>query len=111
MIITFRSRAAGDVIMFGDVAKRMLEIMGKDPEEPKGILTVAQLPQAIASLQQAIADDKARMAAMAEEDRPKTEPAPGGGKRPFVSLAQRAAPLLEQLNYSLKEEQPVTWGT
>ena len=46
MIVTFQSQAAGDVIMFGDVARRMMEIMGKDPSD-KGILTVEQLPDAI----------------------------------------------------------------
>ena len=29
MIITFQSAAAGDIIMFGDVAQRMMKLMGK----------------------------------------------------------------------------------
>ena len=40
MIVTFKSRAAGDVIQFGEVAKRLLGIMGKDPEAAQGIITV-----------------------------------------------------------------------
>lgn len=110
MIVTFRSKAAGDVIMFGDVAKRMMEIMGKEFSE-QGIVTVEQLPGAIGRLKAAIAADKAARVGEPEEDEdePRLEAAPGGA-RPFVALAVRAIPLLELLEYSLKEETPVVWG-
>ena len=110
MIITFQSKAAGDVIMFADVAERLMGIMGKDPGR-QGIVTVEQLPEAIARLRAAIAEDKARLAGLDEDERPQVETAPGGGKRPFVSLAQRAAPLLELLEWAEKKAKPVTWGT
>ena len=58
MMITFQSQAAGDVMMFGDVAKQMLKIIGKEPADA-GIVTVAQLPAAIAALKDAIAADRA----------------------------------------------------
>ena len=79
MIVIFQSPASGDVIMFGDVAKRMMKLMGKEPSD-KGIVTVEQLP------------------------------AEGGGSRPYVSLTQRAVPLLELLEWSLKKRKPVVWG-
>lgn len=109
MIVTFKSAAAGDVIMFADVAQRMMQIMGKEASG-QGIVTVEQLPKAITRLRAAIAEDRAQLAAVAEEDRPQTEPAPGNGKRPFVSLAQRAVPLLELLEWALKKKKPVVWG-
>lgn len=113
MIVTFKSAAAGDVIMFGDVAQRMMELMGKEPSE-KGIVTVEQLPAAIAHLRAAIAEDKARMAALDEAERPLDEPARNGGngenRRPFVSLYQRATPLLDLLEWALKKQKPVLWG-
>lgn len=109
MIVTFRSRAAADVIMFGDVAKRLMELMGKEPAE-QGIVTVEQLPDAIARLRAAIAEDKAAHAGPREEDLPETEAAEGSGRRPYVALAIRAIPLLELLEYSLKEKTPVVWG-
>ncbi|HTY98379.1 MAG TPA: DUF1840 domain-containing protein [Rhodocyclaceae bacterium] len=110
MIVTFRSKASGDVIMFGDVAKRMMEIMGKEYTE-QGIVTVEQLPGAIARLKAAIAEDKASRAGVVDDDddEPRQEAAPGGS-RPFVALAVRAVPLVELLEYSLKEETPVVWG-
>ncbi|MFY9326683.1 MAG: DUF1840 domain-containing protein [Georgfuchsia sp.] len=109
MIVTFKSPAAGDVIMFGNVAKRMMEIMGKEATA-KGIVTVPQLPEAIARLREAIAADKAQRANLADEDQPRSEAAEDGGKRDHVSLAQRAAPLLELLERSLKKSKPVVWG-
>lgn len=108
MIVTFQSPASGDVIMFGDVAKRMMKIMGKEASD-KGIVTVEQLPEAIARLQAAIEEDKQQRAAMRDEDLPQSEPA-GDGSRPFVTLTQRALPLLELLEWSLKKNKPVVWG-
>ena len=113
MIVTFRSPASGDVIMFGDVAQRMMKLMGKDVTD-KGIVTVEQLPEAIARLKAAIEEDKQQRAGMHEEDLPETEPVGSGGKasgsRPFVTLTQRAVPLLELLEWSLKKKKPVVWG-
>lgn len=107
MIITFQSAAAGDVIMFGDVARRMMETMGKEPAE-QGILTVEQLPAAIERLKAAIAEDKARIAALTEEQRLQAEAAHGG--RPVISLYQRAVPLLELLEWARRKGKPVVWG-
>lgn len=111
MIVTFQSAAAGDVIMFGDVAQRLMGIMGKGAGA-KGIVTVEQLPEAIARLKAAIAEDKAQRAAVTDEDGPQSEPDPNSqtGQRPFVSLAQRAVPLLELLEFALKKKKPVVWG-
>lgn len=109
MIVTFQSPASGDVIMFGDVAQRMMELMGKDAEA-KGIVTVEQLPEAIARLKAAVEEEKQKRAGMSDEELPQFEIGEGGVKRPFVSLAQRAAPLLELLEWSLKKQKPVVWG-
>lgn len=108
MLIVFKSKAAGDVMMFGDVAHTLLKIMGKAPEA-KGIITVEQLPQAIARLKAAVTQDKAARPSVDYDERV-FEKTPEGGKREYVSLARRAVPLIELLEYSLKEEVPVTWG-
>ena len=108
MLIVFKSKAAGDVMMFGDVAHTLMEIMGKAATE-KGIVTVEQLPEAIARLKAAVTQDKAEKPVVDHDER-HFEKTPEGGKREFVSLARRAVPLIELLEYSLKEEVPVTWG-
>ena len=109
MIVIFQSQAAGDVIMFGDVAFKMMEVMGKEPAA-KGIITVEQLPDALARLKAAIARDKQSRAGMGEDDLPQTEESPDGSKRAYVSLTQRAVPLIELLEWSLKKQLPLVWG-
>jgi len=109
MLVIFQSQASGDVIMFGDVAYRMMEIMGK-PAATKGIVTVEQLPETIARLKAAIAQDKAARAGLGEDDLPQLEETPDGVKRAYVSLTQRAVPLIELLEWSLKKGVPVVWG-
>lgn len=108
MLTTFKSAAGADVIMLGKTARTMFEVLEKDPDSPTGIITVEQLPAAIARLKQAIAADKAARndetdADDTEEDRPRGMAAP-------VSFYQRAWPLLELLELSQKEGKPVTWG-
>lgn len=105
MVITFKSKASGDVIMFGDVAKQMLRIMGKRDEVP-GIITVEQLPDALARLKAEVAAERASLGGgiTAEEDAAQDE-----GARERVSLSQRAVPLIDLLERSLTESTPVLW--
>ena len=109
MLVIFQSQAAGDVMMFGDVAYKMLELIGKEPST-QGIVTVEQLAEAIASLKAAVSEDKVSHAGLQEEDLPAYEEAPDGNKRTYVSLARRAVPLIELLEWSLKKKVPVVWG-
>jgi len=110
MLITFRSQAAGDVIMFGDVAERMLMIIGK-PVADKGIVTVEQLPDAIVALKNAIKTDPMAQVQSATSTSTWTsnDAAPDDGKESPVSLSQRALPLLELFEWSLQEAKPVLW--
>lgn len=99
-MIVFQSDVGADVMMFDDVAQRMMELMGKE-KATRGVVTVQQMPEAIAALRAAIAQDKA---AHSGDD--------GEGKEgaPRVSLTQRAVPLIELLEISLARGKPVMWG-
>ncbi|NMG75331.1 DUF1840 domain-containing protein [Aromatoleum diolicum] len=111
MLFTFKSAAGADVIMFGDVAKQLVAILGKDPDDAKGIVTVEQLPGAIARLRAAIDEDKARQARQPQDADEDEEPDPErSGMAAPVGLAQRAWPLLDLLELSQKEGVPVVWG-
>ncbi len=112
VLITFKSRADGDVIMFGEVGRQMLGILGKDPQDAKGIVTVEQLPAAINALRTAIEQDKSA--------NPPADPADTWGRDAIevqaqrereqaVSLARRAAPLLAMLEYAQRDKTHVTW--
>ena len=110
MLVTFKSAAGADVIMFGDIAKRLVAILGKDPQDAKGIVTVEQLPGAIARMRTAIDEDKAlHKAAAQDDDEDDPDPERHGMAAP-VSLAQRAWPLLDLLQLAQKEGVPVVWG-
>lgn len=108
MLVIFKSAACADLLYFGDVAKLMLELMGKEMTD-KGVITVEQLPDAIARLDVAINGDKLRHREHLLADETKETDA-DGNERPHVSLTRRALPLLEMLKESLKEKKPVVWG-
>lgn len=110
MLITFKSEGAGDVMMFGDVAHKLMEIMGKEPAD-KGIIVVEQLPEAIARLKQAIEEDRAarRGQPSAEEDE-ESDDEEARKKHDSVGVARRALPLLELLEHARREKEPVVWG-
>lgn len=103
-MITFQSDASGDVMMFDEVAHRMMDIMGKEHTQ-RGVVTVEQMPECIARLKAAIAEDRARA-----RGNPGNEGEEETGVAARVSLAQRAIPLIELLERSLEREKPVLWG-
>lgn len=100
-MITFRSEVGPDVMMFDAIAQRMMDAIGKE-RASRGVVTVEQLPAAIAALRAAIARDRATQAPADDAD--------GGDQPAPVSLAQRALPLVELLEISLARGKPVTWG-
>jgi hypothetical protein len=104
-MITFRSEVGPDIMMFDDIAHRMMELMGKD-KAGRGVVTVEQLPATIARLKAAAAVDKAQHGAPAAAEE---EDAESDAARP-VGLAQRIVPLIELLEISLARQKPVTWG-
>lgn len=114
MLVTFKSHASADVIMFGDAAKTLIKIVGKDPLGAQGIITAQQLPDAIARLKAAIEEDRARQAELerqrSQDDEEAAKEAGQSGMAAPVGLAQRAWPLLAMLEESLREETPVVWG-
>ncbi|MDO5102116.1 MAG: DUF1840 domain-containing protein [Lautropia sp.] len=103
MLYEFRSRATGTITMTSKTGAEILRIIGKDPD-PTGIITVAQIPGAIAALQKA-ADDEPPPPADAAK--PQDDDTP---KEPFVSLRQRVYPLIEMLEQAKAADADVTWG-
>lgn len=105
MLYKFKSRATADVIMLQANGRQLVHLMGKDPDAAHGILTVEQIPAAIAALEQAIAAEDQALAQVAqacEGDGVLERPEP-------VHLRQRAAPLLDMLRRSHHAEREVTW--
>lgn len=107
MIYTFKSKATGNVIMLEPTGRRVLEIIGKDPASPKGIVLPEQMPAAIAALQEAIRADEARRAQSAREAATDPDATMRGED---ITLRQRARPFIEMLERSLAEKREVVWG-
>ncbi len=113
MLITFTSKAASEITMYQEHARRILELLKKDVE--RGILTPAELPAAIQLIEQAVEDSKAHpisdevqrdvYAHHNEEGDDNEHEAPE-----VVSFATRAYPVLEMLHAAHRMNREVMWG-
>jgi hypothetical protein len=104
MIYQFRSKAGPDVIMLADLSQRIFEILSR-PLEPRGILTVEQLPTLIIALETAILKDL--------EERSKSNATnQENSEKPKLAdrLGQRAYPFLELMKQAKAKDEPVMWG-
>ena len=108
-LIVFRSKAAGEIYMFAETAHRLLEIIGK-AENPRGVITADQVPDALARLVAAVDAEKAQHAdAVRERNEAEQRGDTPPGERP-ITLSQRAFPLIEMLRAAAKRNVDVTWG-
>lgn len=105
MLITFKSAACADLIMHERSGKEMLALLGKNPEDARGIVTVDQLPAAIATLRNAIAADHAKPP-VEDNEADTLNPA----AEQAIRLSQRAVPFVDMLERAAKEGEPVVWG-
>ena len=113
MLIKFKSKAAAEILMYKEHARRILDLLGKDPDQ--GVITAPEMPHAIAVLEKEIGESRAHFAAEElqrdvlahhgnDHDDNDHEPAQ------IISFATRAYPLLEMLRAAQQEQQPVVWG-
>ena len=101
MIYKFKSKASGDVILLGEVADKLLGLIGKDVT-PQGIIEPDQMPSAIAALEAAVTADQAH-----REQHPVE---PKRDAQAPVALHQRAWPFIDLLQRSHAAGVPVVWG-
>jgi hypothetical protein len=108
-LIVFRSKAAGEIFMFAETARHIFQIIGKD-DGPRGVITAAQVPDALARLSAAVDDEKAQIKAAESEARAadRAEAEPPGARA--ITLGQRAFPLIEMLRAAARKQVDVTWG-
>ena len=114
MLFKFKSKACADLIMLEADGRRVLKAMiGDDPI--KGIVLAADLPQALARLDTAVAQDEAMRKARDEasatraagRDTAQDEEEP---PLPAVRLAQRAAPMQQMMRRCMAEDADLVWG-
>ena len=97
MLVTFTTKNYADIMMFGNVAQVLLEMMGHSTTVPGAILA-ADVPATLERLKKVINAEKALP--------PDTD---SDEKEPAVSIAQRAFPLIELLAAAVKADANVTW--
>jgi hypothetical protein len=106
MLVTFHTKSYANITMFGDVAVKLLELMGHSGTVPSAI-SADDVPAALERLKAAIAEEKKK---------PLPAPSRSGAKdagdaeaeRP-ISLANRALPLLELLESAAANHAAVMW--
>jgi hypothetical protein len=106
MLVTFHTKSYANITMFGDVAVKLLELMGHSGTVPSA-LSAEDVPAALERLKAAIA---------AEKKKPSAPPRGGEGRgsgedeneRP-ISLAKRALPMLELLESAAANHAAVMW--
>ena len=96
MLIRFDSKA-GQMTTFGDVAQKLLKMMGQSGAVP-GALLAADIPAAVERLRRAVGMAPAGAEKQVEED-----------GEPAVALSQRAFPLIELLERAAKSGADVIW--
>jgi hypothetical protein len=108
-LVVFRSKAAGEIFMFAETARRIFDIIGK-AEAPRGVITAEQVPSALDRLQAAVDDEKAQLKAAAEQALEADRRGEDAATARAITLGQRAFPLLEMLRAAQKKKVDVTWG-
>ncbi|RJP71434.1 DUF1840 domain-containing protein [Hydrogenophaga sp.] len=105
-VYRFKSRETGDLVMLSQHGKRMLEILGKDPQGP-GIVLPEQMPAAIDAIRAAIQADEALQKRLKEEAEARGDLPPDFD---HVSLRMRSAPFIEMLQRCQKAGVEMVWG-
>ena len=100
MIVTFTSQHSPDIVMFGDVAQKLLKMIGHSGTVP-GAIRPEDLPGMLNSLKQAL--DKQP----GGQDQSPAGPGDGENK---VPLSLRALPLVELIESAIENEDHVMWS-
>jgi hypothetical protein len=103
MPVKFQSRYSPDILMFDDVAARLLKAMGHSGTVP-GSIPAEEVPAALARLRQAIATDE-RVHGRDEGNAAGDDEENG----PRVSFTHRALPLIEMLETAAANGTYVIW--
>ena len=106
MIVKFFCKNAADLIMFDDVARKLLAVLGKEPTA-RGIILAEEVTDSLARLAALVVHDKAPK----EEEKEAAVEVPDTGMEPheLVGLGIRAQPLIQMLGRAREKDEPVLW--
>ena len=98
MLVTFKTKSYANIVMFGDVATKLLEMMDYGTSVPGAIIS-EDLPKALNNLRRGLESvlEIVEPAGDADDD------------QPAVSLHTRAVPLIELLQSAIDDQNHVRW--
>ncbi|WP_025916662.1 DUF1840 domain-containing protein [Herminiimonas sp. CN] len=113
MLITFKSKAASEVVMYKEHAKRILDLLHKDVE--RGVITAAETAGAIVRLEAEIAESRLHPVSEDVQQDVAAHHGDAGDDNEHepiavVTFSSRAYPLLEMLRAAHKDGQDIVWG-
>ena len=111
MLITFKSKAYPNVMMYQDHAKRILDLLHKDSE--RGVITAQEATQAVKLLENEIEESRKHQATDEMEQDVKAHQGDEDTEHEpieVVSFSTRAFPLLEMLRAARDQQTDVLWG-
>lgn len=113
MLITFKSKAAAEVTMYQEHAKRLLDLLHKDVS--RGVITAAETGHALEILESQVAASRLHPASDELEhdiNAHHSEAGDDNGHEPvqLVSFATRAYPLIEMLRAAHAGNNDILWG-
>lgn len=106
MIVTFKSKASGDIVYTADVALKLLNMMGRDDKVPSA-LYAEDVATALEALRTGLAQYATRQQAESANDEDDTHQ--DTAQKPHIALSVRAQPLLQLLEKAEKKHCPVLW--
>jgi hypothetical protein len=112
MLITFKSKAYPNVLMYQDHAKRILDLLHK--ESDRGVITAEEAPQAVQLLEVEIEESRKHQATDEVEQDVKAHHGDVEDAEhdqiQAVTFSTRAYPLLEMLRAARDQKADVLWG-
>ena len=112
MLITFKSKAYPNVLMYQDHAKRILDLLNKEAD--RGVITAEEAPQAVQLLEHEIDESRKHQATDEVEQDVKAHHGDTEDTEhdqiQAVTFSTRAYPLLEMLRAARDQKADVLWG-
>ena len=107
MLVRFSSQATANLLMFDDVARALLTVIGKSPTQ-RGVITVDEMPTALTHLHQLVEHERRLKEG---HERREELPIPDVGIEPheLIGLAVRAQPFIKALSQAMREKKAITW--
>ncbi|MCC6713748.1 MAG: DUF1840 domain-containing protein [Gammaproteobacteria bacterium] len=102
MLVRFRSKESAEFVMLGDIAVKLIQLMGHSGTIP-GAIAADDVPAALERLREALAIQGAAPAPEPEDEEE------AGEREPPVTLANRAYPLIEMLKAAAANDSYVMW--